>query len=101
MITLLYTTVSSLEDAQTLARGLLEGKMAVCVNISSPLTSLYVWKGKVEEGEEYSLLIKTASAKGPALKEWLLENHPYDLPAILMWNAETSEAFEAYVKDNL
>jgi len=97
VITLLYTTVSSLEDAQELARRLLEGKLAACVNISSPLSSLYLWEGKIEEGAEYSLLIKTTSAKGHVLKEWLVANHPYDVPALLMWEAETTDAFEAYV----
>ena len=101
MLSLLYTTVSSSEEAQTLARGILEGKLAACVNISSPLSSLYVWEGKVEEATEYSLLIKTSSAKGLALKEWLLANHPYDIPAILMWSAETTEGFGSYVRMSL
>ncbi len=101
MLCLANTTVGSLQEAQTLARGMVEGKLAACVNISSPLTSLYLWEGEVKEGAEVSLLIKTSPARAGALKEWLLENHPYDVPAILMWEAETSEAFGAYVKDSL
>ena len=75
-ISLVYTTVSTFEEAQILARSLIEGRLAVCVQIAKK-HSIYKWKGKLEECEEWSLLIKTLEEKKESLLNQMINFHPY------------------------
>jgi periplasmic divalent cation tolerance protein len=78
--------VSNLPDrasAEKLARALIEARLAACVNVLSPCRSVYRWKGKVEDAEEFPVLIKTTRARYPALEAAIRENHPYELPEII------------------
>lgn len=56
------TTVKRLEDAEELAKGLVEERLAACVQILGPVKSVYRWKGRLEEAEEWLCLIKTRSS---------------------------------------
>lgn len=69
--------------AQTIARALVERRLAACVNVLSPCRSVYRWQGAVEEAEEVPLLIKTTRTGYPALESTLRELHPYDTPEII------------------
>lgn len=69
--------------AATLARGLVDAKLAACVNVVPGLRSFYVWKGDVHDEPEVQLLIKTRRARFEALSEWLADNHPYEVPEII------------------
>jgi len=74
------TSVESQEQAQQLASALLERRFAACVNIVGPIRSIYRWKGKVENEQEYLLLIKTSAERSADLAAALSELHPYELP---------------------
>ncbi len=69
--------------AEHLAQSLVERRLAACVNITSPVTSIYRWKKNIEEEEEALLVIKTAASSWPALEQAILELHPYELPEII------------------
>ena len=78
--------ISNLPDrasAEKLARVLVDGRLAACVNILSPCRSLYRWKGKVEDAEEFPMLIKTTRERYPQLEAAIRKNHPYELPEII------------------
>jgi periplasmic divalent cation tolerance protein len=78
--------ISNLPDrasADKLARLLVEERLAACVNIQSPCRSVYRWKGKVEDAEEFTMLIKTTRERYPQLEKAIRENHPYELPEIV------------------
>jgi len=78
--------VSNLPDrasADRLARVLVDEHLAACVNIQSPCRSVYRWKGKVEEAEEFTVLIKTTRERYPQLEAAIRKNHPYELPEII------------------
>src|SRR5688572_18114867 len=77
------TTVEKREDAETLARHLVEGKLAACAQILPPMTSIYRWQGGVEQAEEYLILIKTTRLAYPDLETTLRREHPYQTPEIL------------------
>ncbi|KAL3066271.1 hypothetical protein OYC64_016259 [Pagothenia borchgrevinki] len=69
--------------AKTLARGIVENKLAACVNIVPAITSVYEWQGKIEEDSEVMLMIKTRSSKVPALAEYVRSNHPYEVAEVI------------------
>lgn len=77
------TTVASAEEAAELARGVTGARHAACVQIVGPIRSVYWWQGKLEEAQEWQLLIKTTSAAFPALEAFVKANHPYDTPELI------------------
>ena len=77
------TTVATAEDAERIARSLVERRLAACVNVVPGVVSVYRWKGEVCREGEVMLLIKTRAERLPALREALLALHPYELPELL------------------
>jgi periplasmic divalent cation tolerance protein len=69
--------------AESLARALVEASLAACVNILPGLKSIYHWNGSVQSDEEVLLMIKTTGACFPALRERLVELHPYEVPEVV------------------
>lgn len=86
---ILYTTMPSQADALILAREAVASKFAACVNIIPGVTSIYSWKDQVEKSEEVILLFKTTKAVAIDLETWLINRHPYELPAIIKFSAES------------
>jgi periplasmic divalent cation tolerance protein len=74
------TTTPSEEEARQIARALVGERLAACVNIIPKVESIYRWQDKVEEAEEYLLLIKTTESAFALLQEKLKELHSYELP---------------------
>lgn len=77
------SSVGRAEDAERIARALVERRLAACVNVVPGLVSVFRWKGNVEKDEEWLLLIKTRRERLPALREALAALHPYELPELL------------------
>jgi len=78
------TAVGAPPDAQKIARALVEERVAACVNIVPGITSIYRWKGAVEQEAELLLVIKTIGEKVEQLKARLLQLHPYELPEVVV-----------------
>lgn len=74
------STVGTAEDAERIARALVERRLAACVNVVSGVVSIYRWRGEVQREGELLLVIKTRAERLAALKEALTELHPYDVP---------------------
>ncbi len=89
------TTVESREQAESIARLLVEDELAACVQIVGPVTSIYRWEGRVETAGELLLLIKTRSGIYPDLEQKIRENHPYRTPEILALPVQSG--FEGYL----
>jgi periplasmic divalent cation tolerance protein len=77
---LALTTAGSDEQAETLARALVERRQAACVNIVHSVCSVYRWKGDVTREEERLLLIKTSEHLLPEVRRTIRELHTYDVP---------------------
>jgi len=78
------STVGTAEDAERIARALVERRLAACVSVVPRLVSIYRWKGDVERDEESLLVIKTRADRVDALRESLVALHPYELPELVV-----------------
>jgi len=77
------TTTAKAEDAGKIAMQLVERKLAACVQIVEPITSVYRWQGKIESEREILLLIKSTQDLIPDIAELLDEIHPYEVPELV------------------
>ncbi|CAN0334638.1 unnamed protein product [Discosporangium mesarthrocarpum] len=82
-IRLIYITTDGPEEARIIGRALVEARLAACANILDPMTSIFRWDGKVQEGRETVLITKTAAALVDALTEKVRDLHSYDCPCIV------------------
>lgn len=82
-VLLCYCTCPDAASAQQLTEALVGERLAACVNRLPGVTSTYRWKTQVVTDTEELLLIKTTAARFPALKERLLQLHPYELPELI------------------
>lgn len=71
------------DTAEKIARLLVEGNLAACVNILPSVMSIYSWKGQIESAQEHLLLIKSPSIGYPAIETAIRRHHPYELPEII------------------
>jgi periplasmic divalent cation tolerance protein len=72
------------ETAATLARTLVNERLAACVNVVPGAESFYRWEGRIQEDAEVLLIIKTQEARTEALASRIKALHPYDLPEVLV-----------------
>ena len=77
------TTVEHKTDAEKIAKGLVEKRLAACVQIMGPITSYYHWQGKMDSAAEYLCLIKSRDDLFASLEAEIISMHPYDVPEIL------------------
>ncbi|HNQ14174.1 MAG TPA: divalent-cation tolerance protein CutA [Pyrinomonadaceae bacterium] len=85
---IVFVTTPTETEAETLARRIVEEKLAACVQILPEMTSVYVWKGDVEQERERLMLIKTADERYDELEAFIKANHSYDVPEIVAVGAE-------------
>ncbi|AWI10187.1 divalent-cation tolerance protein CutA [Ereboglobus luteus] len=95
------TTVASRDEADALARGLVESRLAACAQIDGPVTSVYHWQEKLETTAEYRLTIKFLYANATALETWLRAHHPYETPEWVAVRAEiVAEKYLSWARSN-
>jgi periplasmic divalent cation tolerance protein len=80
---LVMSNLPDRESALELARGLVEARLAACVNVLAECTSVYRWKGKTETAGEVPVLIKTRESLFPRVEEAIRRVHPYELPEVV------------------
>ncbi|TAK72737.1 MAG: divalent-cation tolerance protein CutA [Betaproteobacteria bacterium] len=80
---LVVTNLPDRESAEKLATLLVERRLAACVNILAPCSSVYRWQGEIRHDEEHPLLIKTVQDRYAELEASIRANHPYELPEII------------------
>lgn len=97
---LVVTTVGSTDDAQRLARAMVERRLAACAQIGA-IDSVYRWQGAVQADAEFRLLFKTAADRVQPLMAALREGHPYELPALHAWPVAAADpAYAGWVVDS-
>lgn len=82
-VLLVLTNVPDNESAHTIARNVVERRLAACVNVLPSVCSVYQWQGQVEEATEVTMLIKSTQDRYADLEAAIKEVHPYDVPEII------------------
>ena len=77
------STASSAAEAETIARRLVEERLAACVNVVTGVRSFYRWKGKIEDSSEWLLVIKSSRGRFEELRAALEKLHSYDVPEVI------------------
>lgn len=96
------TTVENRDDAQRIARAVVEKRLAACAQVVGPVTSTYWWKGRIEEAEEWQCLLKTREDRFDALEQAIREIHPYEVPEIIsMPLVQVSPAYREWLRQEL
>jgi periplasmic divalent cation tolerance protein len=88
----LYSTFPDEASARRIAEALVTAKLAACVNISAPITSVYEWQGKLETGTEVAAFIKTRRDLADAAIAAARPLHPYSVPCFLILPIEGGNA---------
>jgi periplasmic divalent cation tolerance protein len=76
-------SVPSQEVGLTLARAVLEARLAACVNVIPGCRSLFWWEGAIQDDTELLLIVKTSEPKLAELTRFVVARHPYDCPEVL------------------
>jgi len=79
---IIISTYPNKKTITKIANQFVKNKLAACVNILK-ISSIYSWKGKIENTTEYLVLFKTTENKKKILKENIKKTHPYDVPEIV------------------
>jgi periplasmic divalent cation tolerance protein len=77
------TTCAVESDAERMARALIDGRLAACVNVVPGVRSFYHWKGETQSSQEFLLIVKTSRDLFGALRAEMEKLHPYELPELL------------------
>jgi len=94
----IYATFPDRDLAMTIAHALVDQRLAACVNLLGPMTSVYRWEGAVENAEETVGLIKTRSSLAERVVNAVREQHPYSNPALMVFPVEGgSEDFLSWI----
>jgi len=97
-----FSTCDSEEQAGRIARALVEQRLAACVNILSPVRSIYRWKGQIEDAAEWLLIIKSRRGLMDQLRVAISQIHTYEVPELLAVPVvDGSESYLAWVDREL
>lgn len=92
---MVFVTASSREEAEKIAEKLLEEKLIACANIIGPVFSTFWWQGKIDQCEEYLIIMKTRKYFFNKISERVKSLHSYSLPEIIA--VSIVEGYEAYL----
>jgi periplasmic divalent cation tolerance protein len=93
-----WTTVANEADARRLATGAVELGVAACSQVEGPLTSVYRWKGQLQQAREFRITFKVAG-QADALEAFVLKEHPYKVPEWIILKADrVSEKYLSWAK---
>jgi periplasmic divalent cation tolerance protein len=83
---MIYVTVGSDAEAKKIASALVNERHVACVNILPAATSIYTWKGMVEEAQEIVMICKTRRSAAQAVAARIKELHSYEVPCIAVYD---------------
>lgn len=94
-------TTNSKDSAKQIAKTLVSGRFAACVNLVDKIDSIYSWKGEIVEDSEVLMIIKTQKALFEKLKNKIEKIHPYETPEIISFDiSEGSKPYLDWISEN-
>ena len=96
---LIYITAGNMENASEIARELVSKRLAACVNMF-PVSSIYRWNEKIEEGNEIAMFVKTDSSRFEEIIKLVKSLHTYEMPAIEFWGIEGEQEYLDWIHVN-
>ena len=78
---IIISTYPDQKSVKKTAKELVKKRLTACVNISK-ISSIYSWKGKLEDTSEFLAIFKTTQKNKNSLKKAIKKMHPYDVPEI-------------------
>ena len=82
---MVYFTTGTLAEARKIGRDVVRQRLAACVNILGAIRSIYRWRGKLEDGREVAVLVKTSARRVEDLIAAIRKRHSYEVPCIVAW----------------
>jgi periplasmic divalent cation tolerance protein len=99
---IIYLTCSSKEEANNIAKGLLEHSLIACANVLGDIESHFKWQAEIQNEKEVAMILKTNKASFSTVEKYINENHSYDCPCVIAIDiANLSSAFEKYLVSSL
>ena len=99
---IIYTTIDTKNNANKLAKKLIENNLAACVNIVPIDNSIYNWDGKIQSQPEFQLIIKTDVSRKLLIENFFKLNHSYELPEFIVIDlSDGSKEYLNWMKKNL
>ena len=93
-----YVVFGDVDEALRIGRMMVEERLAACINVGAPCTSIYWWNGEVAQSDEAPALFKTSAAQVEALITRIAELHSYEVPSITAYSADQAlPAFAEWV----
>lgn len=87
MFSIIYITAGDMAEARMIGRKLVEERLAACANIF-PITSIFRWKGSIDETNEFAIIVKTRSDKVKEIEKRVKEIHSYEVPCVVSFKIE-------------
>lgn len=99
---IVFTTTPNSDEAENLARKIIDAKLAACVQVLPPMKSFYFWKDEVQADSENLLLIKTLAENYDELEKFIQTHHSYEVPEIVAIEADkVSESYLSWAIESL
>ncbi len=89
----IYVTAKDKRQATTIATALLKDRLIACANVVPQITSIYTWKGKIEQSKEVLLILKTKKTSFHAVAKKVKSMHSYEVPEIIALPIVAGEKF--------
>src|SRR5215831_6967085 len=96
---IVLTTLGADSPAESFAEELVERRLAACVNIVEKVRSIYRWQGAIEHDDEKLLVIKTTDERLAELRDYVLANHPYSVPELVILRGEVEGPYGDWLTD--
>jgi periplasmic divalent cation tolerance protein len=87
MFSIIYITAGDLTEAHKIGRILVEERLAACANIF-PITSIFRWKGNIDEASEFGIIIKIRTEKVKEIEKRVKEIHSYEVPCVVSFKID-------------
>jgi len=96
----IYITCASEQESKEIARTLLNEKLIACANYF-PIQSMYWWKNKIQESNEWILIVKTTTKNSTAIQEKVQKIHSYSIPCITIIPVEPNFLYANWLNQQL